>query len=695
MDSTKSACNKNDESNDKIELSRNDLLKLLSCLEGKLQGSEIAIAALKSDRLKRLFYPPVLKQSTSTTNRNKKLNRTSLNYATIIPTNKSQRTDKEETNLNDKLETVLNTNLDDEFDDTSPTKPDGANLDDFSRDLDENYDIKNDLFPNDKYNEYRRGLETNAYLALAGDLKYAYDTESNETLITKVYNSRVLRVKQLIQQQHDARKFLEEQLDELSTRYKSVVDELEIEKDKNVRFQRDETVKRLEKCEHDKRELEDELNALRKEFESEKEREKIMVVYLLSERKQLIIRLIEESEKNTELVNLLSSEKNRSAEMEEGLEEESKRSLQMEIDLECLTNKYETDKGQLEERVQGVEKRNEELESECDRLKQKLNELINSNSTNNNNPITTNKNLPDLGEGVRSTIVTFNNAIAASSTVVSSTQQNRQVPNVVQSLQTKPSLAAKPSFDSSTTNGKPTVTIINSQPTRSNSIQSKASNKVSNNSVNNASTASNNKTNTTTTTSTSVASVIQKFSNNTISNSSTQLPQHPPIVKKLSSSGLVANIAQTIVGQQQQTNSTSRGPPPPIPTKPQINSQLLKERTAKILEQQQQQTASKHLIDPDKMRKEVDLIKRINSNLDKLSSTSVTEACSKSAQNFDRNLATSLDTDEKSSLSMNDANLDRNKLDVKSGDRSTIPIRAINVQKKFVRANAMKSEGSK
>ena len=34
--------------------------------------------------------------------------------------------------------------------------------------------------------------------------------------------------------------FLEEQLDELSTRYKNVVDELEVEKDKNIKFKRDE-----------------------------------------------------------------------------------------------------------------------------------------------------------------------------------------------------------------------------------------------------------------------------------------------------------------------------------------------------------------------------------------------------------------------------------------------------------------------
>lgn len=316
MDAISSA-NKNDEpaakdasSSDQRppELSHDELLRLLSCLEGKLQASEVAIAALKTDRLKRLFYPSLIRRHTNVNN--KKLNRnSSLNYATIIPSSRQAGTSenqKEQVKASPSAESrpaVSETNLDE--------------LDDFGRDLDEEIsDIKSDrLFPHDKYNEYRRGLDTNPYLALAGDLKYAYDHESSESLITKVYNSRALRVKQLVQQQQDARRFLETQLDELSGRYKSVVDELEVEKEKNVRFQRDETVKRLERTEREKKELGEELATLKKEFDAEKEREKVMIVYLLSERKQLIVRLIEESEKNTELVNLLSSEKNRSSEI--------------------------------------------------------------------------------------------------------------------------------------------------------------------------------------------------------------------------------------------------------------------------------------------------------------------------------------------------------------------------------------------
>lgn len=687
---------------DKTELSRNDLLKLLSCLEGKLEASEIAIAALKLDRLKRLFYPTVIKR----TNRTKKLNRNSLNYATIIPTNKILKNDKEDNKLNEETNLDFDLNISTDKSNTNETNLDDF-IDDFNKELED--DIKNDgLFPNDRYNEYRKTIENNPYLALAGDLKYAYDTESNETLITKVYNCRVLRVKQLIQQQQDARKFLEEQLDELSTRYKNVVDELEIEKDKNIRFKRDEIVKKLEKTEQEKKELEDELNNLKKEFEGEKEREKVMVIYLLSERKELIIRLIEESGKNTELLNLLSSEKNRSAEIEEGLEEESKRSLQMEIELECLTNKYETEKVQFEEKVKNLEKRNLELE-------QKLNDLINSNSNNNNNSITTNKNLPDLGEGVRSTIVTFNNAIAnlAGSTVVSSSQQTR--PNVVQSLQTKPSLAAKPSFDSlNNVNGK--VTIMNttsSQPCRTIKTDQPNKSKLNNNQQSqNLTNSITNEANSTT----SVASVIQKFSN-TISNNTNQ---HQPIIKKLSS-GLVANIAQSIVGNQ-QLNQTAKSRPP-VPQKPAIrtdtiNSQLLKERsTTKLMEQTSNDNEFFNL------NNEIDLIKQINTNLEELAKTSLTEACSKNAPNFEK---ISLDKSKSSSNKSEDSseiNLDRiedgstdtsnvlNDLSVDvSNDNSKdeIEYRPENIseiseidkqkttnRKKFVRADALKSQNSK
>lgn len=303
------------------EFSHDELLRLLSCLEGKLEASEVAIAALKTDRLKRLFYPSIIRRHTNVNN--KKLNRnSSLNYATIIPSSRQQPVESaEQKEAKDAKSKEVNKEANNELSLSVERPVSETNLDDldeFGRDLDEISDIKNDsLFPHDKYNEYRKGLNTNPYLALAGDLKYAYDNEASESLITKVYNSRVFRVKQLVQQQQDVRRFLESQLDELSNRYKTVVDELEVEKEKNVRFQRDETVKKLERTEREKKELEDELAGLKKEFEAEKEREKVMIVYLLSERKQLIVRLIEESEKNTELVNLLSSEKNRSSEIGE------------------------------------------------------------------------------------------------------------------------------------------------------------------------------------------------------------------------------------------------------------------------------------------------------------------------------------------------------------------------------------------
>ena len=352
---------------------------------------------------------------------------------------------------------------------------------------------------------------------------------------------------------------------------------------------------------------------------------------------------------------------------EEGLEEESKRSLQMEIDLECLTNKYETEKSQAEERIRELEKLNVGLQTECDRVNTKLADLIASPGTNNNNLITNNKNLPDLGEGVRSTIVTFNNAIAslAGSTVANSCPQPR--PNVVQSLQTKPSLAAKPSFDSAATNGK--VTILSGAPAakpeppaKSNSVNNMNLNVSSN--VNTSSPIS-----PTTTTSTSVASVIQKFSN-TISNN---IPSHQPIVKKLSSSGLVANIAQSIVGGQTPATAThpARGKPPPVPNKPVINSQLLKERTAKLM---LEQTTS-------------------NENLDSLDSNA-------NNLNEDSSNEDSLKVEDRPEERLEDKGEEgKNKTEDKLDNCEEKPENKVETKsrKKFVRANALKvkSQSSK
>lgn len=345
----------------------------------------------------------------------------------------------------------------------------------------------------------------------------------------------------------------------------------------------------------------------------------------------------------------------------------------MEIDLECLTNKYETEKSKAEERVRELEKQNSVLQSECDRVKQKLNDLLNStgSTTNNNNLITNNKNLPcDLGEGVRSTIVTFNNAIAsmASSTVANSCQQPR--PNLVQSLQTKPSLAAKPSFDGSSTNGK--VTIIS---TTGPSLQSGGGGAKSNEPpVNNVNSSTSSPT---TTTCTSVASVVQKFTefSNTISNN---IPSHQPIVKKLSSSGLVANIAQGIVGGQQTTTGSTRGKPPPVPSKPVINSQLLKERTAKMMLEQSNDSRSNRCE---------------NSLQDK--------DTEKFKDKFENKLETSSEVrpEENSEGKFGDSSeaKSENQSESKPEERSQSKPLETKSRKKFVRANAMKvrSQGSK
>ena len=40
-----------------MELSKPDLLKILSVLEGELQAREVVIAVLKSEQTKRLLYP--------------------------------------------------------------------------------------------------------------------------------------------------------------------------------------------------------------------------------------------------------------------------------------------------------------------------------------------------------------------------------------------------------------------------------------------------------------------------------------------------------------------------------------------------------------------------------------------------------------------------------------------------------------
>lgn len=333
-----------------MNLSREDLLKLVTMLEGELQAKEIFITILKNEQVKQLLNPYFFR---------KKLN--------LFKSG------------NDAL-------------------------------------ISKSIISNSE-----------PYSALFRDTYSALDPTFDSNSIELAVNLQEKQLNSLIIKQQIVRKFLESQIVEMHDRYEACFGELEIERRKNIEFERDKILKQIDDVNQEKVNLLQEIEMLKVDFEKEKEREKQMIVCLLGERKQLIIELIEEKQKNSELNRLLAIEKILNAEMVEGVEEEFKRSLQMEADLEKVMAELEKQKQVFKEANLSNEAKLSQLKTENDKLRQDLESIklkriasigegVKSSEAKHSQLKTENdklrqdlesakiKRITSLGEGVRSTV---------------------------------------------------------------------------------------------------------------------------------------------------------------------------------------------------------------------------------------------------------------------------------------------------
>ncbi|GAB0087054.1 CTTNBP2 N-terminal-like protein [Sergentomyia squamirostris] len=128
-----------------------------------------------------------------------------------------------------------------------------------------------------------------------------------------------------------------------------------------------------------RKKVEEELKKVQKTLDAERARQKQMVLFLLSERKQIIMKYNEERKRSEDLAQILSEEKQRVDTIAEGLEEESKKSLRMEAELEKQMQTFEAERKLLRAAKEKEERRVKELEhevlqirSEYDNLKKSL-----------------------------------------------------------------------------------------------------------------------------------------------------------------------------------------------------------------------------------------------------------------------------------------------------------------------------------
>ena len=393
-----------------MELSRNDLLRLLSVLEGELQSREILIAVLRSEQTKKLLYPnckirgnqfpsilPVVSLSNRSEEEEGDADALGAVGATIVP-NRSAAVGTSSRLLNT---TSIN----------------------ISRDAEEN----NRLYESSSYGSR---ITKDPLTALCRDSCLLLDpggassVMSMEEVKTRaIYHLGIQQLNHLIEQQQSCRQYFKNMLQDVNERFNEVFQELEEEKRRKETYDRNQVLEQMDIVQKENDSLKQQVSSLTRQLELEKEREKKMILSLLSERKQLIVKLIEEKSKNNELIGIISSNKAKINEMIEGLEEESKRSLQMELDLEKLTHEFKNDTDILKDRLMMSEAKNHDLHQQMDLLRRELDSLKGL-PPNHHEPSQTHHQSASsvtstasilLGEGVRASLVRGSAVGAASS----------------------------------------------------------------------------------------------------------------------------------------------------------------------------------------------------------------------------------------------------------------------------------------
>ncbi|XP_032791244.1 CTTNBP2 N-terminal-like protein isoform X2 [Daphnia magna] len=131
----------------------------------------------------------------------------------------------------------------------------------------------------------------------------------------------------------------------------------------------------LEVEKQSKKKLEKDIKKLQETLDEERQRQKQIVLLLLTERKKLILKYVEERNKSEDLAQILGEEKGRVDTMAEGLEEESQKALQMEAELEKQLALFDTERAQLKAQLQREEKRTKELELVIEKLHTEVDNL--------------------------------------------------------------------------------------------------------------------------------------------------------------------------------------------------------------------------------------------------------------------------------------------------------------------------------
>lgn len=338
----------------RIELTKNDLLRLLAMLEGELQAKDIALAVLRCEQLKRLTRPIQISRASILKRYNK--------------LSEFQKTSNEPKNN----EGSSVTSSDQKSESSAKNNEQVIILDDCSI----NQSKYTDEYANDEFLTYNATLEMieqNPLLALSKDAVYIYDYDRCDVQSTKNYlNFKIHHLENLIHQHKRYRLYMNDRLGKSERLCFNLTRELEKERKRKI----DEERNRFFLAERSS--LLHQVERFKNALEEEKSTKQKIVLTLINE-------LLDEREKRGEITRALSLQN----QVVEGLKGETERSLIMEAELETIglelkqqAEQFEREKSDLKEKLALAEARNMELVNQLEQ-QQLLISSAKSNVSNN------------------------------------------------------------------------------------------------------------------------------------------------------------------------------------------------------------------------------------------------------------------------------------------------------------------------
>lgn len=334
----------------KMNITKEDLIRLLSMLKSELQSKEIALAAIKCEQLKRLINPVEISRSSLAN--------------TYIELQDRFKTQDQNNNTKRSLEQSSSASTENQR--NGSTEIPNTRFKD--QDIDENRESLNIL------NTLLELLDRHPLLALPRDSIYCLDYNCNELSTKNYLNLKIQHLDNLINQHRRYRYYMNEHVKRAEQRFHELAGDLEIER--SLKYDNEKaafkTSGRTILLKH--------IDQLKSSLEKEKRDKQTIVMTLLNE-------LLDERERSESLAKKLADQESISADSKKNTTGKEERFMLQEIEVNNLSTQlkkqsmvFHKEKNEFQSKIHLLETENTCLKTKLEQQEKQITALLKSPS---------------------------------------------------------------------------------------------------------------------------------------------------------------------------------------------------------------------------------------------------------------------------------------------------------------------------